>query len=221
MTISARSAALTIGCFSLVTSFSILAHEGGKAENCAYAGDNSSHLITDGFGGCVRTGSWSKDQAQVECDPDLVAKAPEPEPEPAPAMAEAPAPTPAPVVPQTITKNISLGANALFDVNKATLRAEGMAQLDQLASDLAKLKSVDEIQIVGHTDSTGAASYNQKLSERRAASVKNYLVGKGVDPSIITTSGMGESQPVASNATRDGRAQNRRVDITIKGTQVE
>ncbi len=219
MTISARSAALTIGCFSLVTSFSILAHEGGKAENCAYVGDNSMHLITDGFGGCVRTGSWSKDKAQVECDPDLVAKAPAPEP--APAMAEAPAPAPAPVVPQTITKNISLGANALFDVNKASLKAEGMAQLDQLASDLAKLKSVDEIQIVGHTDSTGAASYNQKLSERRAASVKNYLVGKGVDPSIITTSGMGETQPVADNRTRAGRAQNRRVDIMIKGTQVE
>lgn len=213
MTTSARSVALTFGCISLLTSFSILAHEAGNGDE-NYVGDGSKHLITDGYGNCVRTGTGDKSAPCGE-----VAKAPEPEP--APETAPASAPVPEPAVPQTITKAVSLGAGALFDTNKATLKPAGKAQLDQLASDLGKLNSVDSINIVGHTDSMGAASYNQKLSERRANSVKDYLTGKGVDPALIHTSGMGETQPVADNKTRAGRAKNRRVEITIKGTSVE
>jgi len=75
------------------------------------------------------------------------------------------------------------------------------------------------IDINGHTDSTGSLQHNQALSERRAASVANYLGGRGVDQRRISTMGFGPSQPVASNATPDGRAQNRRVEVAIAPIQ--
>ncbi len=136
MTPSARSVALALGCASLLSSFTILAHEGGKTENSAYVGDMNKHYETDGFGNCLQTGTWSKDQATAECDPSLV-KAPAPEPGPVAEAVEAP--TPARAVPQTVTKDISLGASALFDVNKAALKPEGMAELDKLATDLGQM----------------------------------------------------------------------------------
>ncbi|MEE9422686.1 MAG: hypothetical protein V3V50_05965, partial [Gammaproteobacteria bacterium] len=95
MTTSARSVALTFGCFSLVASFSILAHDASKGDN-NYSGDGSKHLITDGYGNCVRLGTGEKGATCGE-----VAKAPEPEPAPETAAVETPAPEPA--VPQTIT----------------------------------------------------------------------------------------------------------------------
>ena len=72
---------------------------------------------------------------------------------------------------------------------------------------------------VGHTDSVGSDAYNQKLSVRRAEAVKAYLVSKGIEQNRVYTEGKGETQPVASNATRQGRAQNRRVEIEVVGTQ--
>lgn len=214
MTTSARSVALTFGCISLLTSFSILAHDAAGTGDTNYAGDGSKHLLTDGFGNCVRSGTGDKDAHCGE-----MPKAPEPEPAAEAAPVEAPVPEPA--VPQTITKSVSLGAGALFDLNKASLKPAGQAELDQLADNLGKLTSVESITIIGHTDSTGAASYNQRLSEKRANSVRDYLIGKGVDPALMSASGMGETQPIADNKTRDGRAQNRRVEITINGTSVE
>jgi OOP family OmpA-OmpF porin len=79
------------------------------------------------------------------------------------------------------------------------------------------VSSVESVQIVGHTDNTGAADYNQKLSEQRAATVKDFLVKNGVDPSKITILGKGQSSPIADNATTEGRAKNRRVDVMVKG----
>ena len=75
------------------------------------------------------------------------------------------------------------------------------------------------VRIEGHTDSIGSASYNQRLSVRRAESVKAYLVSKGIEPNRIYTEGKGEKQPVADNKTRDGRAKNRRVEIEVIGTR--
>jgi len=92
--------------------------------------------------------------------------------------------------------------------------------LDEL---VAQSKGVD-IEVVvatGHTDATGPESYNQALSIRRAESVKAYLVDKGMDASKIFTEGKGETQPVADNRTRDGRAQNRRVVIEVVGTRTK
>jgi len=71
----------------------------------------------------------------------------------------------------------------------------------------------------GHTDSIGTEAYNQKLSERRAAAVKEYLVSKGIPSAKITTIGKGKTQPVATNKTKEGRQKNRRVDIEFKGVR--
>jgi Outer membrane protein and related peptidoglycan-associated (lipo)proteins len=76
---------------------------------------------------------------------------------------------------------------------------------------------VEMVIATGHTDSIGTEAYNQKLSERRANAVKAYLVSKGVPASKITTLGKGETQPVATNKTKEGRAKNRRVDVEFKG----
>jgi OOP family OmpA-OmpF porin len=73
---------------------------------------------------------------------------------------------------------------------------------------------------VGHADSRGDADYNQKLSERRAQSVADYMISQGIDASVIAVSGRGEANPVASNASREGRAKNRRVDASFSGEKI-
>lgn len=177
---------------------------------CAYAYDSAGNVVRDSAGDCVRSGSWRPEGAIAECEPDM--KQPEPAPEP---MAE-PAPVPKPA-PQPVYKTVSLGAGALFAVNSAELQPEGKRELDALVEGLRKMSSVQSISIAGHTDSTGDADYNKDLSMRRATAVKNYLLEKGVDPNIMTTVGWGETKPIADNATREGRARNRRVEITISG----
>jgi OOP family OmpA-OmpF porin len=82
-----------------------------------------------------------------------------------------------------------------------------------VAERLTQLKFVSGT-VVGHTDSTGSEAYNQRLSERRAQSVASYLEGKGIAVGRLTATGAGESQPIADNGTREGRAQNRRVVLT-------
>ncbi|BCO30350.1 membrane protein [Thiohalobacter sp. COW1] len=177
---------------------------------CSYVYDSAGMVVRDSAGDCVRTSGWRPEGAIAECEPDM--KKPEPVAEPEPE----PAPVPAP---QPVYKTVNLGAGALFDLNSDALRAEGKRELDQLVSDLGQLSDVQSIQIAGHTDSTGDAAYNKDLSVRRANAVKNYLLEKGVDPSIMTTVGWGETKPIADNSTRAGRAQNRRVEITISGEQ--
>jgi OOP family OmpA-OmpF porin len=201
-----RTLVVALGALGLVSLNSAVAHELGKA-NASYVGDMSGHLVTDGYGDCVKTGSWSKDADLVDCGaapPKVVA------PEPAPQVV---AVAPAPVT----LMAVSLSAGALFDLNKDTLKDAGKAELDELATRIQGMKEVRSLKIVGHTDSTGTDAYNQQLSERRAAAVKTYLQNHGISSSMMTTLGMGESQPTASNATREGRAQNRRVEISVQG----
>ncbi len=97
-----------------------------------------------------------------------------------------------------------------FATNSAALTAEGKATLDETVEQLNRLKFVAG-SVVGHTDSAGADAYNQKLSERRAATVASYLEGKGIAVGRLSSSGAGESEPVGDNKTKEGRAQNRRV----------
>ena len=97
------------------------------------------------------------------------------------------------------------------------LKPEGKAKLDDLVSKLDNL-NLEVIIAVGHTDSIGSDAYNQKLSVRRAEAVKAYLVGKGIDTKRVYTEGKGKKQPVATNKTAAGRAQNRRVEIEVVGT---
>lgn len=117
----------------------------------------------------------------------------------------------------------NLGAHTLFDYDKSALRPAGEAELKNLAlkikkgTELGKIKRVTGIRVTGHTDSRGSVAYNQGLSERRAASVRNYLVGLGVPAGIISANGEGKMNPVASNDTAAGRQQNRRVEVTVQG----
>lgn len=110
----------------------------------------------------------------------------------------------------------TMSASALFDHDKSNLKEEGKAALHTLDESIkAKGASVVDINVIGHTDSDGTEEYNMGLSIRRAEAVRNYMVSEGVDASIIDVSGEGETNPIASNATREGRAENRRVDIHV------
>jgi outer membrane protein OmpA-like peptidoglycan-associated protein len=109
---------------------------------------------------------------------------------------------------------ITFDSGILFDVNKAALRPEAQTNLTKLATILNKYADTN-ILIEGHTDSDGTEEYNLELSRNRAASVSNYLAGLAVAPSRFTTMGYGESQPIASNDTAEGKQQNRRVEIAI------
>lgn len=136
----------------------------------------------------------------------------QPPAEPAPApVAAAPAPAP-----QKVTETFSLSAEQLFDFDKSTLRPEGAAALDTLVEKYRGNARLRTMSLTGHTDSVGSDEYNQGLSERRANSVRDYLVEKGVDGSKISASGRGESSPAATNDTAEGRQQNRRVDVSAE-----
>jgi OOP family OmpA-OmpF porin len=148
---------------------------------------------------CWRDASWTPATAAKGCDGFL-----------APKDAAKPA--------SSVTQSkITLQADTLYDFDKATLKAEGMATLDKIARDLSKIK-LEVIIAVGNTDSVGTDAYNVALGQRRAQSVKAYLTSKGVDGSRIYTESKGKSNPVASNATAEGRAKNRRTDIEVVGT---
>jgi OOP family OmpA-OmpF porin len=144
-----------------------------------------------------------------------------PAPAPAPVAAPQEVQPVAPVVeaaPQPVSEKVSFAAEALFDFDRALVKPEGKAALDDL---MRKLQGMDtEVMIaVGHTDSVGSDTYNQKLSLRRADAVKAYLVSKGLDQARLYTEGKGETQPIADNATAEGRARNRRVVIEVVGTR--
>ena len=165
---------------------------------------------------CWRDANWTPATAAKGCDGAIVPAAPAAAPAPAPAAAPKPAaaaPAPAPAA----TK-VTYAADAFFDFDKAVLKPEGKAKLDDLASKVGSI-NLEVVIAVGHTDSTGAAKYNQALSVRRAEAVKAYLVSKGIESNRIYTEGKGLTQPVADNATREGRAKNRGVEVEVVGTR--
>lgn len=138
-----------------------------------------------------------------------------PKPAPVPAYVAPPAPVPAYVAPATPpaappAKLVLTGVN--FDFDKSTLRSEDIAIIDRDVASLDKWGNVN-IEVAGHTDSRGRDEYNMKLSQRRAEAVRNYLVSKGIASDRLSARGYGESQPVADNATDEGRFQNRRVEL--------
>jgi OmpA-OmpF porin, OOP family len=166
---------------------------------------------------CWRDANWTPATAAVGCDGALVpppAAAPAAAPAPAPAAAPAPAPAPQPPAATKVT----YAADAFFDFDKAVLKPEGKAKLDDLVGKVQGI-NLEVIIAVGHTDSVGTDAYNQKLSVRRAEAVKAYLVSKGIEKNRVYTEGKGEKQPVADNKTAEGRAKNRRVEIEVVGTR--
>ena len=135
------------------------------------------------------------------------------EPAPAPAyVAPAPAPAPAYVAPEPAAPQKLVLEGVNFDFDKATLRQEDMGNLDNDVATLKAWGDVD-IEVAGHTDSMGSDAYNMRLSRQRAEAVRNFLISRGVAADRLTAKGYGESQPVADNATEEGRFKNRRVEL--------
>ncbi len=173
---------------------------------------------------CWRDGVWTPATALAGCDgapapAPAPALAPRSAPAPAPAAAPAPAPAPAAaVVPAPTSEKVTFAADAFFDFDKSVLKPEGRAKLDDLVGKMSGL-NLEVIIAVGHTDSVGTDTYNQRLSIRRSEAVKSYLVSKGVEKNRVYTEGKGEKQPVADNKTSEGRAKNRRVEIEVVGTR--
>lgn len=183
-----------------------------------YVIDARGYVAKSGTGLCWRTGYWTPAMAIAECDPDLVKKE---EPKAAPAA-------PATGVKPAAAK-VTLAADALFDFDKAVLKPEGKAALDKLVDDVKGIK-LEVIIAVGHADRIGKDAYNQKLSERRAAAVKDYLVGKGIEANRIYAEGKGEKQPKTTKeqcGTSVAKSKkliaclqpDRRVEIEVIGTK--
>ena len=110
--------------------------------------------------------------------------------------------------------HITFDSGILFDVNSSNLRAAAQGNLSDLVRSLEDYEGTDVL-VVGHTDSTGDADYNQALSERRADAARNYLIGAGLDSDRVTAMGMGETEPIDTNETEAGRQENRRVEVAI------
>ena len=191
-------------------------------------GTPDANVWRNSTGLCWRAGYWTPAMAIKECDPDLFpVKAPAPAPAvtPPPPPPPPPAPAPAPTV-----QKITLASKALFDFDKAVLKPEGKAALDSEVID--KLKDVSKLELVlvtGHTDRIGSQAYNQRLSERRADTVRDYLVSRGVARDKIETLGMGKTQPIPGVVCDQKNrkeliaclAPNRRVEVEVKGEAVK
>jgi OOP family OmpA-OmpF porin len=202
-----------------------------QAQVRVYVTDQRGAVATSGAGLCWRTGYWTPaaaalDPSGCQCDKDLLPAAQCSPAAPVPPKPETPRP---PVTPAS--EKITLAADALFDFNKDVLRPEGKTALDDLAAKASQL-NLEVIIAVGHTDRIGKDAYNQRLSERRAASVKQYLISKGIADNLIYTEGKGKTQPVTGETCEklgreNGRNKklveclqpDRRVDIEVIGTK--
>ena len=190
-----------------------------QATNSVYVIDGRGQVATNSTGLCWRTGFWTPAAAATDangckCDKDLIAKE-ICEPKGGAAAGTKPA-----------GDKITVAADALFDFNKSTLRPEGKAKIDEVVAKANSL-NLEVVIAVGHADRIGSAAYNQKLSEKRAASVKDYIVSKGIPANKVYTEGKGSTQPVTKpDQCKGGKSAkviaclqpDRRVDIEIIGT---
>lgn len=166
-----------------------------------YVGSVEESRILTGTGDCLRSVGWSSENMMVECQASSkVAMVPEKAPEP-----------------RQLAK-LSYDGTALFAFDSAELSSEGRRELSSLVAKLNGNTEVGGIAVVGHADSIGERDYNQSLSERRAATVRQFLQSalKNVE---VLTSGMGETAPVADNMTSAGRQRNRRVEVNINAVE--
>jgi len=153
-----------------------------------------------------------------QIEPVVIPEPPPPPPEPLPAIEpvppspEPPPPPPPPPTDAVKEKIVLRGVN--FDFDRAEIRGDAAVILDE-AVEILKRNPNRQVVIEGHTDWTGPEEYNQTLSENRAETVKKYMVENGVDEANLSVVGYGETQPVAPNDTRDGRARNRRVELKV------
>ena len=209
----AFSTTLALSSLLVATLTAFSAQAAGLSPGYVY--DASGKVARDAAGKCVQTPAWSKDNATKECHPELFPEPKAAAPEPAPAPKAVVVPPPPPPTPKVMV----FEAAALFAVNKADLSAEGKKKIQEYREQArAELDTAKTIKITGHTDSSGAAEYNQKLSVKRAEAVREYLISLGGDASKMEVAGMGEDKPIADNKTAAGRAKNRRVEVEVTGT---
>ena len=194
-------APLQVAGFAILTLMAGTALAESRGTTPGYAADSTGNIVTSGTGDCVHTGSWSKDKATiVGCDGyvlDAQVKIIKGEGLDAISM-------------------ISFPQAELFAFDKAELSEGGKTYIQdhraELGGDLAEVYSVT---VIGYTDTTGDANYNMGLSMRRAEAVSSYLATIGVPADKTRTLGRGENDPIASNDTAEGRAQNRRVEVIV------
>lgn len=201
-----------------------------------YVLDGSGNFVINSTGLCWHTAQWTPALAVEPCDPTIkAAAAPAPAPVIAQAVTPAPAPAPAPaalVQPAPIAavampQKISFSGDALFAFDKSALQPEGRVLLDGLVKQLNGA-TFDNLSVTGHADRIGSASYNQKLSEQRAQTVKTYLVSQNIQANRIDAAGKGETQPVTkAGDCKGGKSAkliaclqpDRRVDVEMKGSK--
>ncbi len=202
---------------------------GDPNDNELWTAGPVQQVIKSGFGLCWHSGFGPPPVSTRECDPNfkepVAAAAPPPPPRPAPVIVAA-APPPPMAVP--VSEKIKLDADTLFDFDKAVLRPAGRDTLDAF---VGKLKDItpETIIAIGHTDRIGSDDYNQRLSERRVAAVKAYMLDKGVNSNRLHTEAKGEKQPVTKSGECLGAKSakviaclqpDRRVDIEVIGTRI-
>jgi OOP family OmpA-OmpF porin len=185
-----------------------------------YVLDSNGVVVTSGVGSlCWHDTDWTPARPFIQCDPS----------QPVAAVVPAPAPVVVAIAPVAKSQKISFSGDALFAFDKSVLKPEGKSMLDDLAAKLDTSSTYDTIKVTGHTDRFGSNKYNQKLSERRANVVKDYLAGKNVRAGRIDAEGKGELQPVTKAGDCRGAKTakvvaclqpDRRVDIEMTGTRI-
>lgn len=212
---------------ALLTAVSFNAYSGDGP----YWTDKNGVIVRSDFGECIRSINWTQEAAIEECDGKTAAAA-----RPKPAMVAAPvvaakidsdgdgvtddldkcpdSPSDKPVDADGCTIVSVVLKDVKFESNSSDLTASSHEQLDKAVDAMNKYDQL-RIEIQAYTDSMGEAAYNQYLSEQRANSVRDYMIGKGIATSRMEAKGYGESSPIADNGTRDGRAENRRVELKI------
>jgi OOP family OmpA-OmpF porin len=174
----------------------------------AFWSDSNGVVVKDGQGNCLRTPFWTAADGVCPSVAKPVVAAP---------VAAMPAPAPAaPISTPVITKH-TFNAGALFAFDSAKLTPAAEKDMAKMAAEAKSLKKLNVVLVEGHTDNIGTAAYNQKLSIKRAMSVRDALIKNGVPANLIEAKGYGFDKPVASNKTKAGRAENRRVELTING----
>ncbi len=213
-----KQAGLAVSCALILISMSGVVSAQTSPATSGYVTDQRGVVVKSSHGLCWRTGYWTPALANAECDPDLMPKI----------VAAAPKAAAPAVAVQPAAAKVTLDADALFDFDKAVLRPVGKGALDEF---LDKMKGInpEAILAVGHADRFGSASYNQNLSERRAAAVKSYLLSQGIESNRVLTEGKGEMQPTTKSDECTGAKSSRvitclqpdrRVEVEVIGTRI-
>lgn len=198
------AAAVLAGCSSAPKQTASVC-EPGQAEAAGYVSSGDQKIVMTGTNGMLHSGYWKPEHgAAFDCENKVV-------------VGTAEEAGMAGVDGEAAEGSVRLDARVLFDFDSALLTDSGKVELDLLINDINAMTLVQQIMVIGHTDSVGSKSYNQMLSERRAISVRDYMATKLAEMDI-KAEGRGELEPIADNATAEGRAKNRRVEVIVDGS---